>query len=382
MCAAPGAEAGPVDVCSNALSEVVDGVPVQVWPTPVCVVPPPGAAGVGNCDPVPLSSDSDGLKIHYCDGPDSNSSPGVCVPFDPANPQTGLGTCYPKCVFGTDGGAASGCPGSDTCAFLGYEPTSQTDAGVVISAQGVGYCQGTCQTDADCTGLGTPADGGTWSCQVNLGYCTTTPVASGELKALGTACSVNDPQDGTCNCFAGPSGSGYCTSRCVVGGVPCSSGWVCDTGQPAIPSYVGLTTGFTVAGPTPGMVGTCAPLCTFAAGSADAGAGADAAGGDASGAADANVADAGASDAETPDAETADAGLAEDAASAVDATVADGPNDGAPADATIDASIPDGGNDEPPPDALADTVGVEGGCILPGAACVGGGAVGADCLPR
>jgi hypothetical protein len=371
---------------------MVAGVSVQLWPTPVCVVPPPpgdaGSPPAGNCDPAPLLTDPNGLEVHYCDGPDLPSSPGVCVPFDPSNPQTGLGVCYPRCTFSTTGAAASGCIGADTCAFLRFNPVPLPDAGAApdgaaaTAVTGVGFCQGTCQHDSDCADLD---DGGAgFVCQTDLGYCTTMPVV--RTKPLGAPCTEADSDAGACNCFAGGDGNGYCSTRCVVGGVPCPMGWVCDPGEPAVVTVLGLATTFPVLAPTQGMVGMCAPPCSPIL---DGGAGSDAAPLPDAAASDATAdASASGSDGAPDDGAAGDAALDGGAASTgdggdapADATVDGAPADGAPADgaaadgAAADGAAPDAGDDG------AGGAGANGSCP-PNSSCVGGGVVGADCLPQ
>jgi hypothetical protein len=359
-------DGGVAHVCSNTLVEPVDGLMAQLWPTPVCLETP--AAVGGNCDPAP-PNDPDGLKVHYCDGsgPDDSSSPGVCVPFAPSNPVAGLGTCYPQCTFSTDGTPAKGCQGFDTCAFLGY---TLVGAAAGNSLLGIGFCQGTCQKDTDCAALGA-----TYHCQTDIGYCTTAPVV--RTKAPGAACTAADSASGACNCFVGPSGNGYCSTRCVVGGLACPSGWVCDTGEPAIASIVAGSTSSPVV-PTQGMVGTCAPACALP-GDAGTDAAAEAGSTDASSTADG---DATAGDATPGDAGAADASDAgSDATADSDGSVLD---DGG--DASSDAGA-DGGADDGAADAGstsdASSLDASPNNVCPqNAACVGGGAVGADCLPQ
>jgi hypothetical protein len=381
-----GPDAAGANVCSNTLPpQIIADVKAQIWPTPVCVVPPPPGGVVspltGNCDPAPLSSDPNGLQVHYCDGPDLPSSPGVCVPFDPSNPQTGLGACYPRCTFSTDGSRAIGCIGADTCAFFRFNPVplpdagASADGGVATGVTGVGFCQGTCQKDADCADLN--VGGANFVCQTDLGYCTPQPVV--RTKPLGAPCTVADSDAGACNCFAGADGSGYCSTRCVVGGVPCPMGWVCDPGEPANVTVLGLMTTFPVLAPTQGMVGMCAPPCSPIL---DGGAGSDAA----------PAPDAGASDATDDGALPSDGGTEAGAADATldggDASSDDGGD--ASADATVDGSSADGASadaapsDGATPDAGADGAGGAGtnGSCLPNSSCVSGGVVGADCLPQ
>lgn len=405
-CQGDGGDAGSDNVCSTSITPTVDGVPAQLWPTPVCLVEPP-TSGAGNCNPAPAATDPDGLKVHYCDGPDDPSSPGVCVAFAPSNPVTGLGTCYPQCTFSTDGSPAVGCIGHDTCVFLGYRLVVGAGSDAGTSILGVGYCQGSCQRNADCSTLGAVApeldasadagdagpdadaavsdDGGdagsgAFACQQDLGYCTTQRVV--RTKALGAACTAADSASGACNCFVGASGNGYCTTRCVVGGVACPSGWVCDTGEPAVASIFGSTMPTAPVVPTQGMAGTCAPACTL---SADAGsdAAADAATPTDASAADANPADA------TTDAGEGDADAGTDATSAADASVADDAGDSATG--STDASAADAGDASGGVDAAsasdagadATPVGASASGACPqNSVCLGGGAAGADCLPQ
>jgi hypothetical protein len=389
-CAGAGGAVVGINVCSNSSTVVqtVTGVKAQLWPTPVCIVPP---SLVGNCDPAPLATDPDGLKVHFCDGPDDPSSPGVCVPLDPSNPRTGLGVCYPKCHFQTNATPAAGCVGVDTCAFLGYtlgpagdagdDAAVPVDGGLVL--RGVGYCQGSCQSDGDCAALGSG-----YGCQLDLGYCTLNKVF--RSKQLGAACTTNDSDAGVCNCFTGASGNGFCSSRCVVGGNACPAGWVCDTGEPATVQFTGLGPTTSVVGPTPGMVGMCAPACSpdldggrpdastaVDAGAVDGSPGADAgADGESDATAqDASVQDASVQDASVQDASVQDASVQDASASEASAQDAQSPADGSAADGAA------------PTDAGATADGGEagggssGGCV-PNSTCVSGGAVGADCLPH
>jgi hypothetical protein len=382
---------GSGNVCSSTVTLKFDGGSLQVLPTPVCIEP---QSVLGNCDPAPLATDPNGIRLHFCDGPDDPSSPGICVPFNPANPQTGLGTCYPKCQFETDGAPATGCQGVDTCTFLGYRfaPPDGGTGGCDVAdpsciALGVGYCQGTCQSNADC---GEDAGDAAAGCQVDLGFCTTKIVD--RTKQVGDPCTTADSQSGACNCFAGATGNGFCSSRCVVGGTPCPLGWVCDPGEPEFASISGLP-GFDGGGvtPTQGMAGMCAPACSAGM---DGGIGPDASAhpdgggsGISDGAADAADAESDATvgdDASAPADATAtdDAGApadasvsgdAGDAAFVSDAGALDGSGDGGDGAVELDAGVPaDGG------EAGAGPTGV----CPPNSTCVTRGAVGADCLPR
>jgi len=300
-------DGGPgVNRCSNDPSfvQTIAGVTVQLWPTPVCLEPL-ADNGQGNCDPAPAATDPNGRSVHFCDGPDAPSSPGICVAADPAHPQSGQGVCYPKCTFGTDAAAPSGCAGHDACVYYAY---SLVDASVT----GFGFCQGECLQDSDCSALGDE-----YACQVDLGFCTTGPVA--RTKSVGATCTAADEASGACSCeSAGSAGLGYCTSACVAGASGCPSSWVCDTRQPAIVGFEGSTAEVPVTAAAMGMVGTCAPRCsTF---------------------------DASFSEDAPPDGEASEAG------ESVDATMSDGPlrpaSDDASLDGDGDAGSEGGGSDE------------------------------------
>jgi hypothetical protein len=201
----------------------------------------------------------------------------------------GNGVCIPTCTFGTDGSAAQGCAGHDTCVPLNFllDPTS----GTVL---GVGFCQGTCQTDSDCSALGA-----TFGCQADVGFCTRAKKT--RTKALGTACTnsppgtASDTQNGACNCFSNLiATAGYCTSSCVVGGTPCPNGWVCEALETPTLTFQGAAADggdLVIPGPptqNPGLAGVCMQPCTLAdAGGPSGGdaSAADAASGDASAAA-------------------------------------------------------------------------------------------------
>jgi hypothetical protein len=189
-------------------------------PTPVCRLPHCSAPSYGD--------------VHYCDGPDTPASPGICLPD---------GTCWPKCTFQGDGTAAVGCAPNDACNAYSF---AQDGTGRVA---GTGFCRGGCETDADCSnGL---------RCQVDQGLCVAT-VAS--HAALGTAC---DEASTACDCFyATSSRSGYCAQACKVGGAPCPGGSTCDALLPTTFSASGdgaAVTAFT--SQNPGLGGLCAPTC-------------------------------------------------------------------------------------------------------------------------
>jgi hypothetical protein len=258
----PGAPG--INVCSSMYSFMFDTQSVQLWPTPVCLVPLP--TNTGNCDPGPAGT------LQFCDGADPNdlTSPGLCVPV--TTPQTagaGNGVCIPSCSFAIDGSPAAGCPGKDTCVPLTFllDRTSNT-------ALGVGFCQGTCETDADCSALGA-----TFVCQQDIGFCTR--AAKVRTKTIGAACTNSPPgtpsdsTNGACNCFDNLTATtGYCTSACVVGGAPCPNGYVCESLETPTLTFQGAAPDggdLVVPGPpmqTPGLSGVCmAPCPTLDSGS-------------------------------------------------------------------------------------------------------------------
>jgi|SRR5579859_6274175 len=228
---------GPgVNKCSNGKIFTLG----QLFPTPVCIVPP---SSKGNCDP-----GQDG-NIHYCDGPDLATSPGVCLP----NGSNTVGICLPQCTFKADGSAASGCQGKDACNVYGFGQDTTTQA-----VTGVGYCFGGCETDADCqTGQ---------KCQTDQGICVNA-LATGEL-AVGTGCNAAASPAPACNCIAATSNNlGYCAQYCKVGGVACPTGSTCDAN---LPTTLTGANDATVAGFTSqngGLSGFCGPKCTIDGGS-------------------------------------------------------------------------------------------------------------------
>jgi hypothetical protein len=236
---------GPgLNVCSNGFTVSFNGAQVQLWATPVCVIPP---NPLGNCFPGADSSD-----IHFCDGPNDPSSPGICIGLDPTDPLVGL--CVPKCTFAADGSPATGCVGHNACGYLTDLLSVSTQAPV-----GIGYCKSACVTDADCADLLSD-----YECQTDEGDCTL--VAALRTKKIGDACStagaVNDQTLGNCLCANGATGSGFCSTECVVGGAACPAGWVCESGEPATLDFGSGAPSFAITKATPGLIGTCVPACT------------------------------------------------------------------------------------------------------------------------
>jgi hypothetical protein len=205
-----------------------------IYPTPVCIMP-------SSCNP-----GTDG-NLHFCDGPDAPSSPGICLTTGTA----GQGICLPQCTFSSTGGAQTGCIGKDACSVAGF---SQDTSGTVI---GLGYCFGGCISDSDCP---TPSH-----CQTNEGICLTTVTTP--TSPVGAACnSTTSPQP--CDCISNSTTNlGFCSQFCRVGGLPsCPSGWVCDAQLPT--AFAGANDA-SIAGWTQqnaGLAGFCAPACVVEGG--------------------------------------------------------------------------------------------------------------------
>jgi hypothetical protein len=211
--------------CSNSVF-----APDDYYPTPVCVIP--------SCTTV-----SDVSGLHYCDGPDDASSPGVCIALG----SDGTGTCVPKCSYDKAGDKATGCQGKDTC--RAYSPAAET---------GLGYCWAGCTQDGDC-------ESGQ-HCQTDRGTCVAGVVPP--TKSIGEACTVADEDDDACRCFYGvASQTGYCSSFCIVGGPgTCPTGYVCDALEYRSDGFSVQNTGmagFCVATcPMTDAAGTCPPNST------------------------------------------------------------------------------------------------------------------------
>ncbi len=245
-----GPSGAGVNRCSNDPAGV-NGSGNAIFPTPICF------------DPTPCLSPTDG-NIHYCDGPDDPSSPGLCLGADPTDGTGGL--CMPKCTFKADGSPAQGCQGKNACTL--YIPLQDTMTGALTG--GIGYCYGgACAQDSDC-----PASN---KCQPNEGVClamVTLPVTP-----PGTACNpLSTNVTDACNCLSNPNSStdlGYCAQFCLVGSDMCPAGTVCDAQEPATVTGVNdaSMTGFTMQ--NAGLAGYCVPTCSGGAdgGTADAGGG-------------------------------------------------------------------------------------------------------------
>lgn len=355
--------------CSSdpSFAQTIGGVRVQLWPTPICLEPLTGN-GQGNCDPAPAATDPSGRSVHFCDGADEPSSPGICVPLNPTDPQAGQGICYPKCTFGTDGTAPVGCPGHDACVYYAF---SLEDA----SVSGFGYCQGECQQDSDCSALGSQ-----YACQLDLGFCTASPHS--RTKGIGTACTEADEASGACNCESGGSSSlGYCTTACVAGGSECPPSWVCDTRETATVRFEGVMQELSVTAPAVGMVGTCAPQCSPSDGGivGSGPVGADGASDDAGEAGDLGDAN-NASDAS--DASVDGQGVLADAGATlgdegVDDASEDGLEAGSAGEASSGPTLPEGGGEG----GLVSPTAIDGGSCPGATICRMGGVSGPDCLP-
>jgi hypothetical protein len=238
-------DGGPgINKCSNTQVVSVAGARAQLYPTPVCMVP----LAVG-CDPAP-PSDPSGMSIHFCDGPDDPSAPGICVPAT-TPPTPGQGSCFPKCTLPVDGSAQMGCVGKNTCTPVG---ACLLDAQTLsVCTTSLGYCQGTCLQDSDCTTLGTG-----WVCQVDVGFCVQRKLT--RRKTVGQACTSADSTSNACNCLVNSTtNTGFCTSSCVVGGSvdTCPAGWACENQEPPQ-----LPDGTNLPAENPGTQGFCVPVCT------------------------------------------------------------------------------------------------------------------------
>jgi hypothetical protein len=202
--------------CSNSVF-----APDDLYPTAVCILP--------TCPVV-----SGPTSLHYCDGPDDPSSPGICVPSG----ATGDSLCIPKCTYDAKGDPAKGCQGHDVC--FAYSVTMES---------GVGYCWAGCTADEDCQ------DG--QHCQADRGTCLEATVPP--VKTVGEACTVTDQSDYACHCFySDASEAGYCTDFCVVGGATtCPLGYTCDSIEYRSDGYSVQNTG---------MGGYCVATCSTADG--------------------------------------------------------------------------------------------------------------------
>ena len=118
------AAGGPgINVCSNHLFTAGNAI----FPSAVCM------------SKEPCTVPSDG-SIAFCDDPDPNSPPGICVGAQGSM----TGTCWPVCQFDNSGAAPTGCVGKDACNPFGF---GTDPSGNPI---GIGFCQGGCAADGDC----------------------------------------------------------------------------------------------------------------------------------------------------------------------------------------------------------------------------------------
>jgi hypothetical protein len=261
-----------INKCSIDYEGTVTGLKVEFWPSPICLPALPMTAGAGNCDPCGISAGGTcaANSIWGCDSDpttlDPTTSPGLCLPNNSTAPVANQGTCIPRCQLALDGSKATGVTAPNTCVpYTFLEPTT----GPII---GIGFIQGTCQTNADCTGLGTG-----WICQVDIGFCTQATAQKTRTKTVGTACTSgtaasSDSTTGACNCIGSTTtNTGYCSSACVVGGTACPNGYVCDAFYPSGPLVFGDASSPALTMQNTGVAGTCLQPCT----TVDAGNGAD-----------------------------------------------------------------------------------------------------------
>jgi hypothetical protein len=242
-----------VNVCSNKYTFNVTNLHVELWPTPVCIPAIPNGGG-GNCDPCGGTTCSPN-QIFGCDSADLDptTSPGLCLPLNQMNPVAGQGVCIPRCSVPLDGSTPTGCTGKDTCVAFTWLLTT---SGAI---QGIGFCQGSCQQNSDCSSLGSG-----FICQTDIGFCVQETAPAARAKALGAACTNTDSTMGTCDCeFNTMTNNGYCTAACVVGGNPCASGYICDAFYPSGPlMFGGDVTEPALTGQNKGVVGNCIQPCT------------------------------------------------------------------------------------------------------------------------
>jgi hypothetical protein len=271
--AASGSSSGGTDASGDSTSGddtsgvVYDGTTGQQCTTDAdCLSTNPGAPGLVRCSlanvfsggavyPTGVCLLTVGCSIpddtaHFCDGPDEQSSPGLCVPLSSG---ATTGDCFPKCTFSSDASAPVGCVGKDAC--NPYEFGEDTSSS---TAEGLGFCYGGCEVDADC-----PSGN---ACQSNFGVCVTTPDAQSVQDPEGQDCSTASD---ACNCTGSP---GFCALNCkTAGSVSCPTGQVCDA---FLPTSLTTGTGTTIPGWTaqnPGLAGICLPTCAL-----DGGAGTEA----------------------------------------------------------------------------------------------------------
>ncbi len=191
-------------------------------PTAVCFL--------SACDP-----GTDG-KVHYCDGPDASTSPGVCIGA------SAPGVCRAKCQFASDGSAPTGCLANDHC--LSYAAGADASG----KAFGIGVCSVGCTADAQC-----PSGS---LCDPLLLSCVMSKLAP--TLALGDACTSSS----SCYCSSGSTTTqGYCIERCVVGhgaNDGCPTGWACEAFLPK--SLSAGAAGFSTQ--NAGLLGECRKKCT------------------------------------------------------------------------------------------------------------------------
>jgi hypothetical protein len=242
-----------INVCSIDYEFTVTGIKVELWPTPVCLPKIPTGGG-GNCDPCGGGTCSPNA-IFGCDSAnlDPTTSPGLCLPNNAMNPQAGQGICIPRCSVPLDGSKPTGCAAPfDTCVPFTWV---LTQSGAI---QGIGFCQGSCQKNSDCAGLGS-----SFICQTDIGFCAQETAQAQRSKAVGTACTNMDSTGGACDCeYNTMTNNGYCTASCVVGGTPCPNGYICDAFYPSGPLDFGMdVTAPPLTSQNMSVVGTCIQPC-------------------------------------------------------------------------------------------------------------------------
>lgn len=129
---------------------------------------------------------------------------GLCV----TSGSTLNGVCLPACGFDS-ASVTSKCNGGNKCLFEYYGTTSE------MKVVGVGYCEASCVTDADCKGTAGQ------KCQTETGTCKNADKITTYPRIPGEACNASAS---TPECFCIPVGGtgvnkdkGVCTKSCITG---------------------------------------------------------------------------------------------------------------------------------------------------------------------
>jgi hypothetical protein len=157
-----------------------------------------------------------------CDG-----NAGLCVTASGGS----KGVCLPYCDFDSTT-ISSACEGGNTCA-IAYSAADKDGKAIAI-----GYCEASCQADADCKGTAGQ------KCQIESGLCVNADKYVAFAKAVGEGCDASKTAPADCNCNpVGGTGAdkdkGVCTRACITGAAgdaACGAaiaGWTCTAKLPA-----------------------------------------------------------------------------------------------------------------------------------------------------